>query len=432
MNEMLKQIPLFSSLSGRDIRFLVQIARQLQLPAGTILFKEGEIGNRLYIIAEGELEIIKAFGTPGEISLRVCYAGEPIGEMSLLSPEGMRSATVRAKTGIRLIEIAREDFELLLLGRPAIACAIARYLAQRLVESENKFIRTIAEKNRKIAVLSKLITASVDEIPLPESTDSVTGQTASVPQIKINVLGKFQLIQGETTITPKEWRAKQPQLLLKALITRGGENIPRDLLIEDLWPNAFPDDGKRNLNVVMHRLRKILGHLTKTGSPYIWCKNNMVSLNRGLVRLDVDEFLSLYKKARRAEQADDIKGSIAFGNSAIALYRGDYLQEELYTPWTILKREEIRALYIDILQRTAAHYQNQGSLRKSIDLYRLVVKADPTLEEAYQKLMLAYSNLGMRTEAVRVYNECRGVLDRELGLSPDKLTTSIYRRIVEN
>jgi DNA-binding SARP family transcriptional activator len=62
----------------------------------------------------------------------------------------------------------------------------------------------------------------------------------------------------------------------------------------------------------------------------------------------------------------------------------------------------------------------------------LVVKTDPTLEEAYQKLMLTYSDLGMRTEAIRVYNECRRALDRDLGVEPDKLTTSIYERIVES
>lgn len=432
MNKLLKQTPLFNSLSQRDIRFLTQIARQLELPADTILFKEGELGNRLYVIAEGEIEIIKAFGTPEEIILRVCTPSESIGEMSLLNPEGVRSATVRAKTAVRLIEIAGEDFELLLLARPGIAYAVARSISQRFVNSESRFISTLAEKSRKLAVLSKLIKTSVDEILLPETTGPVSEKTAGVPQIQINVLGTFQVIRGETLLTGKEWGAKQPQLLLKALITRGAQNVSRDLLIEDLWPDASLSAGKQNFKVVLHRLRKTLGHLTGSTSPYVWYKSNLISLNRGLVRLDIDEFLFLYRRARRAEQAGDIKDSIIFGNSAIELYKGDYLEDELYASWTILKREEIRGLYINILLRTAAHYENQGSSRKSVDLLKLVVKADPTLEEAYQKLMLAYSGLGMKTEAIRVYNDCTRMLDREMGVAPDKLTTSIYKRIVEN
>jgi DNA-binding SARP family transcriptional activator len=137
-------------------------------------------------------------------------------------------------------------------------------------------------------------------------------------------------------------------MLLKALITRGAENVLIDLLVDDLWPDTSLDDGKQNFRVVLHRLRKILGHPVRSGSHYIAFERNTVSLNRSLVRLDIDEFLSLCKRARKAEQAGDIKGSIGFGNAAIGLYKGDYLEEELYTPWTMLKREETRALYIDI------------------------------------------------------------------------------------
>ncbi len=268
---------------------------------------------------------------------------------------------------------------------------------------------------------------------LPESTQSVDEIKADIPRIQIKVLGRFQVIRGETLITKKEWSAaKKPQLLLKALITRGAENVLIDLLIDDLWTDTTLDDGKQNFRVVLHRLRKILGHLEKTGSPYISFDWNMVSLNRSLVLLDIDEFLSLCKRAKKAEQAGDIKGSIGFGNAAIELYKGDYLEDELYTPWTMPKREETRAIYIDILRRTASHCERQGNSRKSIDLYKLLIKADPALEEAYRKLMLLYSNIGMRTEAIRVYNECTRVLGRELGVDPDKLTTSIYGRIVES
>jgi class 3 adenylate cyclase/DNA-binding SARP family transcriptional activator len=252
-----------------------------------------------------------------------------------------------------------------------------------------------------------------------------------LPQIQIDVLGKFQVIRGETHVTEKEWRAaKKPQMLLKVLITRGAENVLVDLLIDDLWPNTSLDEGKQNFRVVLHRLRKILGH--PAGASYISFDGNAASLNRNLVRLDIDEFLSLCKRARRTEEAGDIKGSLDFGNAAVELYKGDYLEDDLYTPWTMLKRQEIRALYIDVLRRTASLYERQGNSRKAIDVFKLLTRADPLLEEAYRKLMLLYSNIGMRTEAIRVYNECRQALSSELDVDPDELTTSIYRRVVES
>ncbi len=229
-DDLLKRVPLFSSLSRRDICLLEKISKRLELPAGTILFKEGEISDRLYVIAEGELEIVKAFGTPDEIVLKACSAGECFGEKCFLKPNELRSATLRAKTKVRLIEIARDDFELLLLDRPGIAQEILRSLSQRRVDAESSFIGSLAEKSRKLAVQSKHIETSLDETSTSQINPSRSEDKAGIPQLKINALGKFQLIRGETLITRKEWSAaKKPQMLLKALITRGAENVPMDL-----------------------------------------------------------------------------------------------------------------------------------------------------------------------------------------------------------
>ncbi len=266
-----------------------------------------------------------------------------------------------------------------------------------------------------------------------QSGPSIGGNKPDVSRMQINVLGKFKLIRGDAPITEKEWSAaKKPQMLLKALITRGAENVPIDMIIDDLWPESSPDDGKRNFKVVLHRLRKILGHPERSLSIYVLFEMNALSLNRNVVRLDIDEFLAFCRRARDAEQSGDLKSSIDAGKSAIELYKGDYLEDELYTPWTMQKREETRALYIDVLQRTASLYERQGNSRKSIELYKVLIKADPGWEEAYRKLMSLYSRIGMRAEAIRVYDECKRVLERELGVDPDELTTSIYNRIVES
>ncbi len=432
MRELLKQVPIFKSLSQRDIQFLVEIARIIELPPDTILLTEGERGDRLYIITDGEVEIIKAFGKPDELSLRMCGKGEPIGEMSFLNPAGIRSATVRTKTNARFLEITREDFELLLLRRPGIAYGIARGLSQRLVESENKFIHAIAEKSRKLTILSKLIPDYVEEIPeLTAPKEEIKNPTPGVPQIRINALGGFQVFRGETLIAEKDWKAKQPKLLLKALITRGAANVPKDLLIDDVWPDTSPFSVEGNFKVTLHRLRKALEPSMGARSSYIHLKDNMVSLDRNLVRLDIDEFLTLFRRARKAEQAGDAKSAILHANLAIPLYRGDYLAEDLYVPWAEIKREEFRAIHIDLLRRTAELLESQGSSRKSIDLYKKIIKTDPCFEEAYQKLMQIYANRGMRAEAIRVYDECRKNLDRDVGVEPDKLTISIYNRIIE-
>ena len=105
--KLISQVPLFTSLPPEEVRHLAQVLRTYELPMGEFLFKEGEIGDRFYILLEGEVEIIKALGTPDERLLAVRKAGTFIGEMSLMSTEGLRTASVRAHSNGTLLEMTR-------------------------------------------------------------------------------------------------------------------------------------------------------------------------------------------------------------------------------------------------------------------------------------------------------------------------------------
>ena len=127
MIELLRTVPLFASLKKKEINFLAEIVREVEYPANTVLFHEGDFGDRLYIIIDGQLEAVKAFGSPEEHLLRVCPAGEYVGEMCFFNPSGVRSATVRTLTLVRLLELKRDDFEALLHRRPSVCvCHRAR------------------------------------------------------------------------------------------------------------------------------------------------------------------------------------------------------------------------------------------------------------------------------------------------------------------
>ncbi|MCE5334671.1 MAG: cyclic nucleotide-binding domain-containing protein, partial [Desulfobacteraceae bacterium] len=328
MLTLLKNVPLFASLSRKDLLFLEEIARQVGFPPGTVLFHEGDRGDRLYITVEGKLEVVKSFGKPDEHVLNICGAGEPIGEMSLLNSRGVRSASVRSLTEVRLIEITREDFEMLLFRRPGLACGVARGLSRRLLDSEARFLNAAVEKNRKLCLLTKLLKSTSEELIDSEGVEQ--GETAqeSLPSavpIRINVLGNFQVFRGETPMEDHEWKAKQPKMLLKALITRGASGVPKDVLMEDLWPEASPEFAESNFKVVLHRLRKTLDPSAQRAQPshYLSLKANLLTLNRDLCRIDLDEFLSSCRKAKKCEQAGDLKGAIQAGISATTLYRGD-------------------------------------------------------------------------------------------------------------
>ncbi len=130
---LLEQIPLFASLPSAEVQHLATVLRLIEVPAGTILFREGEIGEHFYILLEGEVEIIKAFGSADERLLSMRGPGAFFGEMSLLNPDAPRTATVRARSAVQLLEMAhKERIKGVLCASDELA---AQGIADRLLQS---------------------------------------------------------------------------------------------------------------------------------------------------------------------------------------------------------------------------------------------------------------------------------------------------------
>ncbi len=431
--EFLGSVPLFSRLKAREIRYIAEIAGIVSYPPNTTIFHEGESGGSLYIVIEGQLEILKGQPDTEERILRVCGEGEHIGEMSLFNPGKARSATVRTRTAVKLLRILSDDFEALVHRRPAISLSLSSGLAERMLDSESRLMGIIEKMSRKIGSSRDAGQSDSANPAAKNSKNPEKSVGTGIPRLQIKTFGNFNVFRGETLIGEESWKAKQPKTLLKTIVARGGAGIPKDVLIEDLWPEVSSDAGENNFRVVLHRLRRALEPAIThaRGSSYLFFKSNLIFLNKELCEIDVDDFVILYQKGKKAEQAGDIPRALRCYRSAIDLYVGDFLAEELYSAWAEAKRNELRLSHLDLLSRAADLYQAQGSSKKAIELYKAMIRADSVCEEAYQKLMQLYLNRGNPAEAVKVYEQCKKNLETDLGVEPSNLTVSMRRMISE-
>jgi CRP/FNR family transcriptional regulator len=133
----LAQVPFFAALSEGELAHLSNILVERELLAGEVLFYENEVDQRVFILLAGQIEVIKALDTPGERLLGVREAGAVFGEMSLFNPEQRRSATLRARTRLRLLEIDQDEFKELLLHHPSLALEMLRTMSLRLNSSKS-------------------------------------------------------------------------------------------------------------------------------------------------------------------------------------------------------------------------------------------------------------------------------------------------------
>jgi CRP-like cAMP-binding protein len=96
------------------------------IPAGTTIFREGENGNNMYVIQEGEANII----VNGQV-VETIGPGGIAGELSLIEPSP-RSATVTAKTECKVVSIDEAKFKILVHHTPYFALQVMRVMADRL------------------------------------------------------------------------------------------------------------------------------------------------------------------------------------------------------------------------------------------------------------------------------------------------------------
>jgi serine phosphatase RsbU (regulator of sigma subunit) len=144
------EIPLFKDLSKPD---LIQLARELPLTEhepGAYLCHQGEIGDSLYVVRQGSLEVLLSAGTPDEMLLRVCGPGEYVGEMGLIMPKGLRTASVRVRDRARVWVISREKFGEIIHRWPILADTLIEILSERLDDTNLASHNELIEKNRAL------------------------------------------------------------------------------------------------------------------------------------------------------------------------------------------------------------------------------------------------------------------------------------------
>jgi CRP-like cAMP-binding protein len=135
ITELLRNVSIFRDLDSGELARVAEVCREEDFVSGKYIFREGEPGNRLYLIVEGEVRISREIPGSGEEALAVLKPGSLFGEMALFD-RSERSTDAISQGGTKVITIARSDFELLLDFNRDVAYkvlwAVTRLLSHRL------------------------------------------------------------------------------------------------------------------------------------------------------------------------------------------------------------------------------------------------------------------------------------------------------------
>ena len=251
--------------------------------------------------------------------------------------------------------------------------------------------------------------------------------------LSLRMLSSFQVYRnGERLNGTLVGRARQ---LLKILAANNRKCVPREVLIETIWPDSDPSTAAISLKVAAHNLRGALDPDKKTGSPGNWviAENGTYRLNpEAEVWIDTEVFHELCRVGRRLEASGDLTAARLKYEEAESLYAGDYLEEDIYEDWTVIRREQLRDLHLNVLGRLAELACHDGLHADVIRYCHKIVLADPCREDAYRMLMQSHGALNQLARAGAWYAVCRVLLQREVGVTPSAETTSVFERLFVN
>ncbi len=247
---------------------------------------------------------------------------------------------------------------------------------------------------------------------------------------RVFTLGPFRAFLGMDLVLNEELGDPRAKQLLKYLCTQWEEPVPRAHVLYLLWPDLDEQVAVARLSGLLQSLRALL----RDDLPnHAYVQEDGCSL-----RLDTDadlwvdarEFEVQARSAQEAQEAGDTDVALGLFLSALALYKEDYLRENLYEDWPSDRRERLRELWISSMFRVAAICGDRCEYADSVRLMKKVLEIDPYRENAYQALMLYLSRAGRRGEAIQLYRYAERLFAQHLAAQPAPSTRMLYEKIL--
>ena len=242
-------------------------------------------------------------------------------------------------------------------------------------------------------------------------------------------MGEVQVENGERLLRESQLGGPQGRFVLVYLVAERKRAVTQSELADALWSESLPSSWPLALSAIVSRLRS---RLAGVGLP----RSRIIGNAFGCYQftppaetwIDIEAALAGVDAADGALVAGNPQA--AFGPSLIAttILRRPFLPGH-DGPWVDDRRASLAASLVRALDSRVEALMSYHELGLALANAREAVRLEPYRESGYRRLMRVLAAGGDRAEAVRAYNQCRDLLERELGVAPSAETEALFREI---
>jgi predicted ATPase/DNA-binding SARP family transcriptional activator/Tfp pilus assembly protein PilF len=240
---------------------------------------------------------------------------------------------------------------------------------------------------------------------------------------RISLLGTMEAYSDLRTLHHLSMR--RIGALLACLVMRAPHPVPREELLDLLWPTESANVARNRLRVLLSSLRQ---HLEPDGAApgsVLRAERSAISLSPTAFTSDYHDFLHALREAGTADNAAD---AIACLEHAIAVYRGELLPG-FYDEWILAERSQLADRYCQALRAIVRRLMQNGEPERALEYARQSVAAEPLDEEAHCDLMRIYQAIGQPSAGLRQYHQLKGLLWKEMQAEPSKGASQLAAQI---
>lgn len=245
--------------------------------------------------------------------------------------------------------------------------------------------------------------------------------------LRIQTLGDFRVWLGEEEVGSKDWQRGKAKELFQLLLTKRHLLLSKEEICLLLWPESDAKAAARDFKVALNALNNAVEpkRSARSNSFYIQRQGSLYgfNLNSGY-ELDAAQFEQLV-------QAGLKEGNAAKLQNGLELYGGNYLPERRYEDWCFAERERLQSLFIRGAERLAQMQIEAKELDSAIYWCERILQADVCWEEAHRLLMICFYLKNNRPQAMRRYQKCKEILQKELGVPPMPVTEKLLKEMID-
>jgi DNA-binding SARP family transcriptional activator len=247
--------------------------------------------------------------------------------------------------------------------------------------------------------------------------------------LRIYLMGEVQVENAGGLLRESQLGGPQGRFALAYLVTERQRAVTQSELAEALWPESLPASWTLALSAIVSRLRSRLAGI---GLPRSHIIGNAFGCYQftppGETWVDVEAALAGVDAAEGALVSGNPQA--AYGPSLIAttILRRPFLPGH-DGPWVDERRASLASSLVRALDCRVDALIANNELVLALTHAREAVRLEAYRESGYRRLMRLLAANGDRAEAIRAYNQCRDLLERELGVAPSAETESLYREI---